>query len=146
MKIVDANVLLYAINEDSRHHGCAKEWLDEALNGQETIGFPWIVIVGFLRISTSSSASVAPLSVDDAVSQMKTWLSAPCSIAIEPGSAINHLELLHRLLVDAQQGGNLANDAHIAALAKVCHGTVVSFDNDFAKFPSVAWMVPGKKT
>jgi hypothetical protein len=33
VKIVDANVLLYAVNQDSRHHEASQNWLDGALSG-----------------------------------------------------------------------------------------------------------------
>ncbi len=32
MAVVDANVLLYAVNRDARHHDPAREWLDGALS------------------------------------------------------------------------------------------------------------------
>lgn len=39
--------------------------------------------------------------------------------------------------------GNLMIDAHLAALA-ISHGaTLVSFDNDFARFPNLRWTRPG---
>ena len=28
MKLVDANVLIYAVNEDAPHHAKSREWLD----------------------------------------------------------------------------------------------------------------------
>ncbi|MEP6816977.1 MAG: hypothetical protein ABI873_15660 [Marmoricola sp.] len=39
MKLVDANVLLYAVNEDSDHHKASRAWLDAALSGGATVGF-----------------------------------------------------------------------------------------------------------
>lgn len=39
MRIVDANVLLYAVNEDAPHHDVARRWLDDALRGPEGVGF-----------------------------------------------------------------------------------------------------------
>ena len=33
VKLVDANVLLYAVNSDARHHDSARSWLDDALSG-----------------------------------------------------------------------------------------------------------------
>ena len=35
MKIVDANILLYAVNEDAPQHAKAKAWLEKALAGTE---------------------------------------------------------------------------------------------------------------
>lgn len=39
MKLVDANVLLYAVNVDSERHELSRRWLDTALSGAETVGF-----------------------------------------------------------------------------------------------------------
>ena len=41
MVVVDANVLLYAVNADSAQHGRANRWLDGALSGTEPVGLAW---------------------------------------------------------------------------------------------------------
>ena len=48
----DANVLLYAVNEDDPKHEQARSWLDSCLSGRETVGFSWIVVLAFLRLTT----------------------------------------------------------------------------------------------
>jgi predicted nucleic acid-binding protein len=63
MKLVDANVLLYAVNSASVHHRRSKAWLDQALTGHETIGFSWPALVAFLRLSTHAAMpSARPVS------------------------------------------------------------------------------------
>lgn len=52
MRLVDANVLLYAVNSDAPHHEGSVRWLDSALSGPETVDFTWIVLVVFIRLST----------------------------------------------------------------------------------------------
>lgn len=37
MKLVDANVLLYALNRDAAAHEPSRRWLDGALSGAETV-------------------------------------------------------------------------------------------------------------
>jgi hypothetical protein len=37
--IVDANVLLYAVNVRARQHVAARRWREDALAGRETVGF-----------------------------------------------------------------------------------------------------------
>jgi len=37
--VVDANVLIYAVNENADFHEPARRWLDGELNGPTTIGF-----------------------------------------------------------------------------------------------------------
>ena len=49
-----------------------------------------------------------------------------------------HLDVLSGLLMTVGTGGNLANDAHLAALA-VEHGAeIVTYDSDFGRFAECA--------
>jgi uncharacterized protein len=48
----DINLLIYAVDEDSPFHTTARAWLEDALSGTETVGFAWIVLLGFLRLTT----------------------------------------------------------------------------------------------
>jgi predicted nucleic acid-binding protein len=61
MKIVDTNVLLYAVSERSAHHASARGWLTQALHGPEVIGMPWVTLLGFIRISTHPRVFPRPL-------------------------------------------------------------------------------------
>jgi len=40
MKLVDLNLLLYAVNIDSHPHQKAKAWLEEVLSGDEPVALP----------------------------------------------------------------------------------------------------------
>ena len=44
MKLIDANVLLYAVNQSAPQHTPARRWMDDALNGSEPVGFAWVVL------------------------------------------------------------------------------------------------------
>lgn len=140
MKLVDANVLLYAVNSDSRHHVAAKTWLDGALSGNATVGFTWVVLLAFTRLATKVGLFPQPLSVDEAMDRVDAWLSAPSAVVVEPGG--DHSRLVRGLLVSVGVGGNLVNDAHLAALALEHRCSIVSFDNDFARFEDVTWEQP----
>lgn len=139
MKIVDANVLLYAAAEDTRHHGSARRWLDEALNGNETIGLPWISLLAFVRIATKGIFE-HPLTSGAALDYVDLWLAQSPVVVPEPTS--RHARLLRQLLDDVGTGGNLTSDAHLAALALEHGADVCSFDNDFGRFDSVSWYRP----
>jgi hypothetical protein len=39
MNLIDADLLLYAVNVDAPLHGQAKSWLEGALSGNETVAF-----------------------------------------------------------------------------------------------------------
>src|SRR5262245_5132536 len=115
MTIIDANVLLNAVNRAAVVHQRARGWLDAALAGPETVGFPWVSILAFLRISTHQRALSKPLSVLDARARLEDWLAQPVAVLVEPGPG--HLPRVMDLLAEVGTAGNVTNDAHIAALA-----------------------------
>jgi len=51
--LVDANVLLYAVDTESPHHEPAKAWMEEVLNGPRRVGIPWVSSIAFVRIATN---------------------------------------------------------------------------------------------
>lgn len=144
MKLVDANVLLYAVNRDARHHNSARSWLDGALSGGATVAFSWIALLAFVRLSTKVELFPAPLSVDGALDRVRAWIDAPPAVIVEPTR--DHPVILARLLRDIGVGGNLVNDAHLAALAIEHRCSVVSYDNDFSRFEGVRWERPDATT
>ena len=132
MKLVDANVLLYAVNEASVHHRPARRWLDATISGGETVGFSWIVVLAFLRLATHRAIFPRPLSVDAALATVRAWLEQPSVVVVEPTP--RHVDLLAGLLVESGSAGNLVNDAHLATLAVEHDAVLVSYDTDFSRF------------
>ncbi|HUH07859.1 MAG TPA: type II toxin-antitoxin system VapC family toxin [Egibacteraceae bacterium] len=141
MKVVDANVLLYAVNEDDQHHERARGWLDAALSGYETIGFTWVALLAFLRLSTKVGLFPRPLSVTDSCATITDWLGASPSVLLAP--TVRHAAVLSGLLAAVGTGGNLVSDAHLAAIVLEHGASVVTFDNDFGRFLGVQWEPPG---
>lgn len=140
--IVDANVLLYAVDDGSPFHPEACAWLESALNGVERVGLPWLSLMAFQRIITHPRATANPLVASVAWEFVTDWLDADLSWIPAPGP--RHREILGRLLIDGDLRGNLVTDAHLAALA-VEHGTsICSYDSDFARFPGLRWIHPGR--
>jgi toxin-antitoxin system PIN domain toxin len=139
--LVDANVLLYAVNRAAPNHDRARSWLDGALNGDASVGFSWVVLLAFLRLATHPSVFARPLAADQAVDVVRGWLAVPSAVVVHPGP--RHAAVLGDLLAEAGTAGNLVNDAHLAALA-IEHGAVIStFDADFGRFRGVRWARPG---
>ena len=140
--IVDANVLLYAVDDSSHFHAPAVTWLNAAMNGGERVGFPWASLMAFQRIITHPRATAHPLTPADAWSYITDWLDADQAWLPVPGP--RHRDVLGQLLVEGNIHGNLVTDAHLAALA-IEHGTgICSFDSDFARFKDLRWLSPDR--
>lgn len=140
MKLVDANVLLYAVNEDSGPHVACRDWLRDALTGTEAVGLPWTSLLAFVRVSTHPRIFAAPLTIDQATELMLLWLQQPAAVTVE--ATPRHASVLADLLRQAGTAGNLTNDAHLAALALEHNADVVTLDRDLARF-QVRVVVPG---
>jgi toxin-antitoxin system PIN domain toxin len=140
VKLVDANVLLYAVNTDAAHHKRSVGWIDSALSGADTVAFAWVAMLAFVRLSTKVGLFPAPLSVEEAMDRVDAWLAAPSAVVLEP--TVDHPRIVRGLLGPLGSGGNLVNDAHLAALAIEHRCGIVSFDNDFGRFAGVNWQPP----
>jgi hypothetical protein len=140
VKLVDANLLLYATDERSPRHEDARSWLEERLTGDEPVAFAWAVLLAFLRLSTSPRIFEHPLSPDRAFDVVQSWLGQPCAVVVHPGD--RHATLVRQLLRPIGTAGNLVTDAHLAALA-IEHGAELSScDTDFARFSGLRWSDP----
>lgn len=135
MKVVDANVLLYAVDLNTEHHEASSQWLDQALGGRDTVGFTWMALTAFVRISTRIGLFPEPLTTADAMEQVRDWLAAPGARVADPTR--QHVAVLGRLLSHTGSGGNLVSDAHLAAIALEHGADVVSYDADFHRFPEL---------
>lgn len=140
MILVDANLLIYAVNEDSAHHQAARPWLEETLSTTTVVGFPWIVTLAFVRITTRAGIFERPLSTDQALGYVDDWLGHAFSKPVGPGP--NHWPILRNLLRNSGSAGNLTSDAHLAALAIETGSAIYSTDNDFKRFAGVEHIDP----
>lgn len=140
MILVDANILLYA--EDSLHprHEHAREWWDAQLSGDETVCLCWTVLCAFVRIATNQRVFENPLSLEQAVARIQSWLDQPCTRVIHPTE--RHWIVFRQVLTDGKAVANLVTDAHLAALA-IEHGCeLATTDLDFARFRKLKWKNP----
>lgn len=138
--LVDANLLLYAVDRQSPFHEPARDWLTEQLNGARRVGLPWQSLTSFLRIATHPRAFDRPLSPLTAWDRVRDWLGTRPAWIPEPGD--RHAQILGELIVAHGVRGNLIPDAQLAALA-LEHGlTIYSADTDFARFTEVGWVNP----
>ena len=138
--LLDANLLLYAVDLSSPHHDHAARWLEQILNGDRRVGFPWQTIGAFVRIITHPRIARDPLTSTQAWGYIDQWLATgPAWI---PPATERTARVLGSLATTMSITGNLVPDAQLAALA-IEHGLeVMSADTDFAKFSDVRWRNP----
>ncbi len=140
MILVDANLLIYAIDSDSVHHNAARRWLEKSLSGTTQVGLAWIVLLAFLRVTTHPRVVGNPLAPEAAVNYVDEWLARPCVVGVAPGE--RHWPILRQLISTSGTAANLTSDAHLAALA-IEHGyAVYSADHDFKRFAGLKHVNP----
>jgi toxin-antitoxin system PIN domain toxin len=140
MKLPDVNLLVYAYDDSSPLQGRAKPWLQDLLSGSESVGFAWLVLLGFVRVSTRASLFGTPFTPEKAFDVVEKWLLLPNAVVVHPTE--RHAGILRGLLEPLGTAGNLTNDAHLAALAIEHGGEVCSADTDFARFRGLRWVNP----
>jgi len=140
VKIVDLNLLVYATNSDAPDHELARKWWEHAIASDETVGLAWVVLLGYLRLTTRPGLLPRPLSVSQATGVIDEWLDQPVTIVVLPGE--RHWSILKSLLQSIGAAGNLTTDAHLAALAIERSATLYSSDSDFARFAELEYRNP----
>lgn len=140
MILIDANLLIYAVDQDSSRHAIARKWFEKALSGETEVGLAWIVILAFLRVTTHPSIMRKPLTPEVAIDYVESWLAQPLVEPISTGD--HHWPIFRNLVISSGTAGNLTSDAHLAALA-IEHGCpVYSADNDFKRFAGITHVNP----
>ncbi|MEO8623340.1 MAG: TA system VapC family ribonuclease toxin, partial [bacterium] len=98
------------------------------------------VILGFLRISTHARILPRPLSPEQAVAVVDSWLARPQVLVLH--ATDSHWSILRDLLVESGTAGNRTTDAHLASLAIEHDAELLSTDTDFARFRQLRWTNP----
>jgi uncharacterized protein len=140
MILVDANILLYAEDSLSAHHEAARTWWDAQLSGSSPVCLCWPVLTAFIRISTNTRLHQRPLTLNEAVDRVQSWIEQPCVRIIQPTE--QHWNIFRQMLRDGSATANLVSDAHLAALAVEHNCRLCSTDADFARFRKLNWHNP----
>ena len=141
MIIPDTNLLVYAYNNEVPQHVAARQWWEDMVAGNESVGIPWVVSTGFMRLMTNPRVVASPISTSDAVGYVREWFQHEHITPVNPGP--DHLARLDQILQVAGRGGNLVPDAHIAAVAMEHEAEVHTYnESDFARFPGLQWRNP----
>jgi toxin-antitoxin system PIN domain toxin len=134
--------------DDLRSFHCQRQFysspavLDACLSGTEGVGLAWAAMLGFVRITTNRRIVERPLAAADVLQRLEQWLTLPHVNVAHPSDA--HFARLRIELERIGAAGNLATDAHLAALRWERGYVPYSTDADFARFPGLRWVNPCK--
>ena len=133
---IDANLLLYASDEDSPLHERAVALIDEIAIGPEIAYLFWPVAMAYLRIATHPAVFARPLSHADARANIESLLVVPHVQTVGEDDAFWHRFV--EVAEDVAPTGNLVPDAHLAALM-LQNGvrTIWTRDRDYRKFSGI---------
>ena len=137
MILPDVNLLVHAYNRESPRHAAARKWWEGLLSGSQSVGLAWVVILGFIRITTHRQIMREPLGVEKACAHARAWLVQPYVTLVHPGT--RHAEILFGLLEALGTAANLTTDAHLAALSIEHQCELQSTDADFGRFSGLRW-------
>jgi len=140
MILPDLNLFIFAYNTQAPGHLRAKEWWEACLSEPRPVALPWVVLLGFLRLMTNRKVVLVPLTPDEALGHIRSWLARPQTSILHPGT--RHLSILEGLIRHVGTAGNLTTDAHLAALAIENGAELFSNDSDFSGFPGLRWTDP----
>lgn len=140
MIVLDANILLYAYDEDSDKHEQARAWVEEVFSDASPVGLPWQTISAFMRIVTNPRLGGKRFTTAEVVEVVNQWVSQPNIRLLGPGD--NHWSFLRQMMVDGHARGPLVTDAQLAALTIEYGGVLHTTDRDFSRFPGLRWKNP----
>jgi len=133
---LDTNILVYARRAESAHHAAAVKLLKTLAEGDAPWALPWPCVYEFLRVITHPRVFDPPTLLEAALEDLDSLLDSPSLSLL--GEGPSHPTHMIRSIESGRAVGNLAHDAHIAALATE-HGVseLWTTDGDFSRFPGL---------
>jgi toxin-antitoxin system PIN domain toxin len=133
---LDANILLYASNDDDERRDRAQQVLSKLAAGPEVVYLFWPVVMAFLRIATRESVFPHPLSPAEALAMIGSLLNR--EHVYSPGEDERFWSTFNELAAELRARGDLVSDIHIAALMRR-YGvrTIITADRDFRRFDGI---------
>lgn len=140
MILPDVNLLLYACDQSSPFHSKAAAWCEHIMSSSNPVVLLPVVVFGFVRISTHPRIFTDPLSVAEASTHVRSWLTRKQVHLVE--MLPDDVETALALLETAGIAGNLTTDAQIASVALRLKAEVHTADLDFGRFAGVRYTNP----
>jgi toxin-antitoxin system PIN domain toxin len=140
MIVPDVNLLVYAYNDRAPEQPRARRWLEDVLSGTQSVGFPWTVCIAYIRLVTNRRIVPSAITGQTAIADIRSWLACPNAHILQPGP--RHLDILDSFAEQNLIVGDIATDAHLAALAIEHQAELHTNDGDFARFPGLRWKNP----
>lgn len=140
MRILDANLLIYAFDSLSPFHSVTNEWLKKIYREDNLVGIPRQTILAFLRITTNPRAMNIALTVEESLACISQLLEHPKTAIPEPKS--EHHELFSEVVKKSGAWGPLITDAYLATLAMEYGAILCSHDRDFMRFEGLQFENP----
>jgi len=140
--LLDANILLYAVNKDCDRHRQYRDFVEKTVSGVDPWCLTWSIVYEFLRVSTHKSVFPISLQPDKAVDIAKLLLSSPAlEILLETEKHEYFLEKTYQSAGPIR--GNIFHDCHIAALM-LEHDVkyIATADRHFRLFPFIKIVEP----
>lgn len=137
---VDANVLIYASNEDDPAHAPARALVERLAAGPDLVFVFWPTLMGYLRIVTHPAILPRPLPASEAMRNVTELLARPN--VQSPGEGEGFWSM-YQATAAPRERGNAIPDAHLVALMRQ-HGVRLLYTRDrgFRRFDGIEVVDP----
>ena len=137
MIAIDTNILVYSHREDSVFYNQAYKAIKNLAESGKIWAIPWPAVHEFLAITTHPKIYSPPTPLQNAISQVESWMECPTFSLIGESEGV-YFRYLKHILEASQVKGPRIHDARIAAIC-LSHGVdeLWSADRDFSRFPGL---------
>lgn len=144
MFVVDANVLVYSVDDQSPFHRPCRTAVERWRRSEPAWFATWGVLYEFVRVVTHRRVLRRPLRAAEAWAVVESLLASPGFGVLTATS--RHASVAAEVIREVPDvAGNLVHDAHVAVLMRE-HGIrrIYTRDTDFHRFPFLEPVDPAR--